>query len=284
MIVYLNGSYLPSHDARISPFDRGFLMADGIYEVTSIMGGKLVDYDAHMMRLERSMKALGLSLPCTVEALLPIHRELIARNEIQEGGVYLQLTRGNPEGRDFLWPDPASVAPTLFLYAFSKPIIKSALAERGARIKTVDDLRWARRDIKTVQLLYPSMVKSQAKAEGYDDVWLTEDGFVTEGSSSNVHLLSDGRLITRPLSTEILHGITRASLLSYTAEASVEIDERPFTVAEAQASAEAFATSSTGLVQPIVEIDGKTIGDGRPGPVTQRLRSIYIEESKKRAI
>lgn len=284
MIVHIDGKFLPADEARVSPFDRGFLMADGVYEVTSVMGGRLVDYDDHMARLGRSMSEMELRLDCGPERLLEIHRELVATNGVGEGGVYLQVTRGAPASRDFLWPDPAKVGPTLFLYAFNKALIDTPAARDGIRVKTVPDLRWHRRDIKTVQLLYSSAAKSQAHAEGFDDVWMTEDGTVTEGSSSNTHILLGGRLVTRPLSAAILPGITRAALLRYAAEAGIEVEERPFSVAEAQAAEEAFGTSSTSLVQPIVAIDGVAIGKGVPGPGTARLREIYIEESRKAAI
>jgi D-alanine transaminase len=284
MIVYLNGAFCEEAEARVSVFDRGFLMADGIYEVTSVMQGRLVDYSAHMARLDRSVTEMQMHLPVFVDELLSIHRDLIARNGILEGGVYLQLTRGAPTGRDFLWPDPEEVAPTLFMYAFSKPLIDTAASRRGAKVKSVPDLRWHRRDIKTVQLLYSSQAKSLAHAEGYDDVWMVENGCVTEGSSSNAHIIKGGKIITRPLSNDILHGITRAALLSYAAEAGIVVEERPFTIDEAQQADEAFATSSTGLVQAVVAIDGVPIGLGEPGPRTRRLRQIYIEESLKRAI
>ncbi|MGV0817745.1 D-amino-acid transaminase [Martelella sp. AMO21009] len=284
MIVYLNGDWCEEAEARISPFDRGFLMADGIYEVTSVMEGRLVDYPAHMARLDRSVREMHMTLPVAADALLSIHRALLSKNGISEGGVYLQLTRGAPAGRDFLWPTSEAVEPTLFVYAFSKPLIDTAVAKRGVRVKSVPDLRWARRDIKTIQLLYPSEAKSLAHAQGYDDVWMVEDGYVTEGSSSNAHIISNGRVITRPLSNDILHGITRAALLKYAAEAGIGVEERAFTIEEAQAAEEAFATSSTGLVQPVVAIDGVPVASGAPGERTQRLREIYVEESLKRAI
>lgn len=284
MIVYLDGKFLPLDDARISPMDRGFLMADGVYEVTSIIDGKLVDFDAHARRLERSLSELQMQLPCSPKDLLAIHRTLIARNNVTEGGVYLQMTRGARRERDFLWPDPVEVAPTLFLFAFQKALVDTPIAHRGSKVKTVPDLRWGRRDIKTIQLLYSSQAKSLANADGFDDVWMTENGTVTEGSSSNAHIVVDGKIVTRPLSNDILHGVVRASLLRYAVEKGIAIEERTFSVAEAQAASEAFATSSTNLVQPVIEIDGITIGTGIPGPVALRLRQIYLEESVKRGI
>ncbi len=283
MIVYLDGKILPLDEARISPLDRGFLMADGVYEVTSIIDGKLIDFDAHIARLERSLSELRIQLPCATADLLQIHRTLIERNNVSEGGVYLQVTRGAGMERDFLWPDPADVTPTLFLFAFQKTLVDSPSAHKGSKVKTVPDMRWKRCDIKAVQLLYSSQAKSLAYADGFDDVWMTKDGAVTEGSSSNAHIVIDGKIVTRPLSNDILHGIVRASLLRYAAEKGIAIEERAFSVAEAQAASEAFATSSTSLVQSVIEIDGVAIGTGLPGPVAQRLRQIYLEESLKRA-
>lgn len=284
MIVYLNREYVSLEEARISPLDRGFLMADGVYEVTSVIGGKLIDFDAHMARLENSLSELRLQLGCPRDDLLSIHRRLIERNGVTEGGVYLQVSRGAGLERDFLWPDPAEVTPTVFLFAFQKTLVESPLALKGSKVKSVPDLRWKRRDIKTVQLLYSSQAKTLAHADGFDDVWMTENGLVTEGSSSNAHIVVKGSIITRPLSNDILHGIVRASLLRYAADEAFTIEERAFSVAEAQAANEAFATSSTSLVQPVVEIDGVSIGNGKVGPVAQRLRQIYLEESLKRAV
>lgn len=284
MIVYLDGDFLPLGEARISPMDRGFLMADGIYEVTSVLNAKLIDFDAHIARLRQSLAALDIAPMHDADAWLAIHRILIERSGVTEGGVYLQITRGAGPGRDFLWPDPAKTCPTVFLFAFQKPLVDTALARRGSRVTTVPDMRWKRRDIKTVQLLYSSQAKSLASAEGFDDVWMTEDGAVTEGSSSNVHIVLNGKVVTRPLTSDILHGITRAALLRYAVEHDIEIEERPFSVAEVKAASEAFATSATGLVQPVIEIDEVRIGTGKPGPIAKRLREIYIEESLKRAI
>ena len=284
-IVYLNGDYLPEDQARVSIFDRGFLMADGVYEVTSVLDGRLVDFDGHMRRLERSLGELDMTMPLTADELLAIHRELVAQNDVQEGGVYLQITRGAPGDRDFVFPDPETTPQTVVLFTQSKPgLADSPQAETGIRVISIPDIRWHRRDIKTVQLLYPSMGKMMAKAAGCDDAWLVEDGHVTEGTSNNAYIVKDGRIITRDLGTDILHGITRAAVLRLAREAQIEVEERPFTIAEAQAADEAFITSASTFVTPVVEIDGATVGDGRPGPVARRLREIYLEESRKAAI
>ncbi len=284
-IVYLNGEYLPEAEARVSIFDRGFLMADGVYEVTSVLDGKLVDFDGHAKRLQRSLGELDMASPVTMDELLEIHRELLRRNDVVEGMVYLQITRGAPADRDFVFPDPEQTPSTIVLFTQNKPgLADNPAAKKGIKVISIDDLRWHRRDIKTVQLLYPSMGKMMAKAAGCDDAWLVEDGHVTEGTSNNAYIVKGGRIITRDLSTDILHGITRAAVLRFAREAQMEVEERPFTIEEAQQADEAFITSASTFVMPVVEIDGATIGAGTPGPVATRLREIYLEESRKAAI
>jgi len=283
--VYLNGEYLPETEAKVSIFDRGFLMADGVYEVTSVLDGKLVDFDGHAVRLERSLNELGMRNPVTKDELLEIHRELVRINEVVDGGVYLQITRGAPSDRDFVFPNPDDTPCTVVLFTQSKRgITESAASKTGIKVISIDDLRWHRRDIKTVQLLYPSMGKMKAKAAGCDDAWLVEDGYVTEGTSNNAYIVKDGKIITRGLSNDILHGITRAAVLRFAAEAQMEVVERNFTIEEAKDADEAFITSATMFVNAVIEIDGHKIGDGTPGPVAGRLREIYLEESRKAAI
>ena len=282
--VYVNGSYLPEADATVSIFDRGFLMADAVYEVTSVLDGKLIDFAGHCARLHRSLSELGMPSPCTDDALLAIHRELVARNGLVDGMIYLQVTRGNPGDRDFAFPD-ASVPPTLVLFTQSKPgLADSPQAKVGMKVIGIDDIRWGRRDIKTVQLLYPSMGKMMAKKAGADDAWMVEDGFVTEGTSNNAYIVTGGRIVTRNLGHEILHGITRAAVLRFAREAQMEVEERPFTLDEAKAADEAFITSASAFVMPVVQIDGVALGGGRPGPVAARLREIYLDEMRKAAI
>ncbi len=282
--VYVNGEYLPENEARVSIFDRGFLMADGVYEVTSVLGGKLIDFEGHNVRLNRSLTELGMKRPAAYDDLLEIHRELVTRNDINEGLIYLQVTRGNPGDRDFHYP-PEETEPTLVLFTQDKlNMIDSAVAKRGARIISVPDMRWGRRDIKTVQLLYPSMAKMMAQAAGVDDAWLVEDDHVTEGTSNNAYIVKNGRIITRALSHDILHGITRAAVLRFAREAQMEVEERSFTLNEAKDADEAFYTSASAFVTAVVEIDGAKLGSGAPGPVATRLREIYIEESLKHAI
>lgn len=282
--VYVNGEYVPENEAKISVFDRGFLMADGVYEVTSVLEGKLVDFDGHAKRLERSLKELDMAAPVTTDELLAIHRELIARNDLTEGGIYLQITRGAPADRDFAFPDPAETPSSIVLFTQQKNLANAPAAETGIKVISIEDIRWGRRDIKTVQLLYPSMGKMMAKKAGADDAWMVEDGQVTEGTSNNAYIVKGGKIITRQLSNDILHGITRAAVLRLAKEAQMEVEERGFTIEEAQDADEAFVTSATTFVQPVVQIDDATVGTGRPGPIAKRLREIYIDESLKKAI
>lgn len=280
-IVYVNGDYLPEDEAKVSIFDRGFLMADAVYEVTSVIGGKLIDFDGHFTRLGRSLGELDMPSPMARDDLLAIHRELLARNDLVDGLVYMQVSRGVAD-RDFVWS--ADLVPSLVLFTQSKKLADSPAAKKGLRIITIPDQRWTRRDIKTVQLLYPSMGKMAAKKAGVDDAWMVEDGAITEGTSNNAYIVKGGRIITRHLGNEILAGITRAAVLRFAREAQMEVEERAFSPAEAQAADEAFVTSATTFVTPVVEIDGHTLGDGTPGPVARRLREIYLEESLKAAI
>jgi D-alanine transaminase len=284
-IVYVNGDWLPEGEAKVSVFDRGFLMADGVYEVTSVLDGRLVDFAGHAARLDRSLSELDIAAPPEADDLLALHREIVERNGLGDGLVYLQVTRGNPGDRDFAFPDPATTRPSVVMFTQAKAgLVDAPLARTGARVISVPDLRWGRRDIKTVQLLYPSMAKMIAARAGVDDAWLVEDGHVTEGTSNNTYIVKGNRIITRPLSNEILHGITRAALLRLAAEAQLEVVERAYTIAEAQQADEAFFTSASAFVMPVVEIDGVSLGDGTPGRVARRMRELYIDEARRSAI
>ncbi|MDM9620475.1 D-amino acid aminotransferase [Rhizobium sp. AC44/96] len=283
-IVYLNGEYLPEDEAKISIFDRGFVFADAVYEVTSVVDGKLLDFGGHVARLERSLAELGIRHPLSFDALLAIHRELVARNDLNEGVVYLQISRGNPGDRDFAFPSD-EVEPTVVLFTQSVPtLVNAPKAKTGIKVISIPDIRWGRRDIKTVQLLYPSMAKMMAKTAGADDGWFVQDGYVTEGTANNAYIVKGRKIITRALSNDILHGITRASLLRYAKEAQMEVIERNFTVEEAQSADEAFITGASTFVMPVVEIDGATIGTGAPGQIATRLREIYLDEARKTAV
>ena len=280
-IVYVNGKYLPEDEASISIFDRGFLMADAVYEVTSVLDGKLLEFEGHLKRLKRSLSELDMPEPSVLNDLLEIHRKLVNDNQVEQGGVYLQVTRGVAD-RDFVYPK--DVEPTLVVFTQSKDILGSPLVNSGMKVISIDDLRWGRRDIKTVQLLYPSMGKMVAKAADCDDAWMVEDGYVTEGTSNNAYIVVGNKIITRELSNDILHGITRASVLRYAKEAQMIVEERSFSIDEVKSADEAFITSASTFVMPVVEFDGVLIGAGKPGNVSKRLREIYIEESRNRAI
>ena len=281
--VYLNGAYVAENEAQISIFDRGFLFADAVYEVTTVVNGKLIGFDGHIERLQRSLNELKIEHTVDREEMLQIHRELVRLNEIDQGMIYLQISRGNPGDRDFAFP-PKDTPITTVLFTQSKQVVGTSIEENGLKVVSVDDLRWGRRDIKTVQLLYPSLAKMEAKARGADDAWLIQDGFVTEGTSNNAYIVKDGTIITRDLSNDILHGITRKSVLECAKLLQMDVVERPFTLDEAYAADEAFATSASGFTNPIVEIDGNAIGAGKPGPVADKLRQVYIEENLKAAL
>ncbi|MER2267288.1 D-amino-acid transaminase [Methylobacterium oxalidis] len=273
--VYLDGRFVPFAEARVPIMDRGFLFADGIYEVSAVIEGRLVDNAAHLARLDRSLAEIGIRNPHSSEEWTRLQTELVASNGVREGLVYMQVTRGVAE-RDFAFP-AADTPPTVVMFTQEKAIRANPLAERGARIVTVEDLRWKRRDIKSVALLAQVLAKQAAASAGVAEAWMVEDGAVTEGSSSTAFIVTgDNRLITRPLSTAILPGITRQAVLRLCAEADLRIEERPFAVEEALAAAEAFYTSASAFVMPVVAIDGHPIGDGRPGPHTRRLRELYM--------
>ncbi|WP_062212436.1 D-amino-acid transaminase [Aureimonas sp. AU12] len=274
--VYLNGDWLLETEAKVSIFDRGFLFADAIYEVTAVIGGRLIDYPGHGARLRRSLDELAIPCPLSEEALLAAHREIVRRNGLDEGLIYLQISRGTAD-RDFAYPKEAE--PTLVMFTQAKPVLDNPRTATGITVATLPDWRWERRDIKTVQLLYPSMAKMEAMQRGADDAWLVEDGYVTEGSAASAHIVThEGVLVTRPLSHAILHGITRANILDLARADAIAVDERPFTVEEAKGAAEAFITSATNFAMPVVSIDGTPIGTGRPGPIAARLRTLYIED------
>ena len=278
-IAWLNGTFVPLDEARISPLDRGFLFADGIYEVTAVIDGRLVDSAAHLARLERSARALDLTLPLKIAEIEEVEHELIVRNALDQGTIYLQLTRGAEE-RDFL--PSTRLTPTLFLFVQARNVVDSPAAETGVAVVTMDDIRWGRRDIKSVMLLAQVLAKRAAAAQGAQEAWLVgDDGLVTEGASSTALIVTqDGTLVTRPNSRTILPGCTRAAVQALAERDGVRIEERAFTVVEALAAREAMLTSASTFVLPIVRIDGQMVGDGRPGPIARRLRQLYIEAAR----
>jgi D-alanine transaminase len=280
--VYVNGLYVPEDEAKISVFDRAFLFGDAVYEVTAVLGGRLVDFAAHLERLDRSLREIALSAPLTEKALLALHVELVRRNALDEGIVYLEITRGAAE-RDFAYPDAA--VPNVVAFTQSRPLIVTPYAETGVKVITIPELRWKRRDIKSTSMLAQAMGKQDAKLKGAYEAWMVEDGLVTEGTSSSAFILDDKRVIrTQPLGRQILPGVTRRAVLRLAALEGVNLEERPFSVAEALSAREAFMTAASAFVLPIVEIDGVAIGDGRPGPVAHRFRDLYIEEARNSSV
>jgi D-alanine transaminase len=276
-IAYVNGSFVPLTDAKVSILDRGFLFADGIYEVAAVLDGKLVDNASHLARLKRSVGEISLALPETLERIQEIQKELIARNHLVNGMVYLEVTRGADQGRDFAFPK-GDVKSTLIMFVTVKDIVNAESAKTGIAVITVPDLRWTRRDIKSVALLAQVLAKQAAAEAGAGEAWMIEDGKVTEGGSSSAFILTqDDVLVTRQNGSEILPGCTRKAVVALAEERQLRVEERPFSVEEALAAKEAFITSATLFVQPVISIDGKTVAGGKPGPMTTRLREIYVD-------
>ncbi len=275
--VYVNGEWVAEENAKVSVFDRGYLFADAIYEVTAVANGRLIDFTGHAARLARSLEALGIKPPVTNDVLKSLHFEIIRRNELTNGLIYLQISRG-AEDRDFLYS--ASLEPTIVMFTQARNVLANPRWETGISVATVPEGRWSNRQIKTVQLLYSSMAKMEVQRKGADDALFVEDGFITEGTSNNFHIVtSDGTLITRALSNALLHGITRGSILDIADKAGIPTEQRSFTPDEAKSAAEAFITSAGVFVMPVIAIDGQNIGDGKPGPISQKLRSLYIQHS-----
>lgn len=279
--VYVNGHFVPEDEASVSIFDRGFLFGDAVYEVSAVINGKLLDNEAHMARLDRSLGQLDIPAPVPYTEIAELQRQLVDKNNLKEGLVYLQISRG-PAERDFNYP--ADPKPSLVMFTQVKNLSQNPKAETGIRIITCPDIRWQRRDIKTVNLLPASMTKQLATQAGADDAWMVEDGVITEGTSNNAFIIREPNiLITRHLGNEILHGCTRRAVLALAKQEGLEIEERPFTVDEALAAAEAFSTSASNFVMPVVEINGQAIGSGKPGPYTQTLRELYIKTALETA-
>ena len=277
--VWVNGVFLAAEEARISPFDRGFLFADSVYEVTAVVGGRLLDMERHLNRLERSLRELSFDVFPDRAELEAMHRRLVADNGIDEGLVYLQVSRGAYGARDFVPPKGDATRLTMFAFAEPKKLVDTAGTRDGVGALLVEDIRWGRRDIKTTQLLAPALAKTAAKAAGAGEAWLVgPDGFVTEGASSNAWIVTkDGEIITRQLSHDILPGVTRNAVMDQAGLAQVRITERAFTPEEARNAAEAFITGASTFVTPVVRMDGAPVGDGKPGPVTRKLQRLYFE-------
>lgn len=282
-IAYVNGAYVPQSQAVVSIEDRGYQFADAVYEVWSVFDGRLADMDGHLSRLERSLRELRIDLPMSRDSLLVILGEIVRRNRIREGMVYLQISRGVAP-RDHVFPD--NVRPSVVVTA--KPVDRAAAAQKaltGIRAMSAPDIRWGRCDIKTVGLLPNVLAKQAAKEQGASEViFVDRDGYVTEGGSTNVYMVGDDGIIrTRDLTANILAGVTRLTLLGLIAENGMEIRQEAFTLEQAKAASEVFITAATSLVMPVVAIDGHIIGDGKPGPVTSGLRDCYIDTARRTA-
>jgi D-alanine transaminase len=281
-IAYLNGLFLPLADASVPVLDRGFLFAEAVYEVTAVIERRLVDSASHLARLERSAAAIGVPLPLSLPQIKAVQKELVKRNGLEEGLIYLQLTGGADAGRDFLAGD--DVRPTLLMFAQTKAFLDSPAARNGISVVTTADLRWARRDIKSVGLLAQAMAKRIAADAGAQEAWMVEDGFITEGASSTAFLVTGEGIVTRPYSQSVLAGCTGAALTALAQESGISVMHRPFTVDEALSAREAFITSASTLCQAVVSIDGHQIGNGAPGPVATRLRQLYIDFAMRTAV
>lgn len=273
-IVFLNGDFVAAENAKVSIFDRGYLFGDGIYEVVPVINGKVIDKEPFFERFDSSLRKIALNAPFCKQEIITILDTLIAKNEIIEGGIYMQVTRGVAP-REFYFPQNT---PTTFMaFTFKKEIIHSTLAQKGVDVVSVEDIRWKRRDIKSISLLGQVLAKEEVHQKGAFEGWMIEDGYITEGTSSSAYIIKDGTIITRPLSNAILPGIRRKVLLRLTQESGIRVVERPFTLEEALDADEAFMSSATVFVLPIVTIDGKTIGNGTPGKLTQQLRNLYVQ-------
>ena len=280
-IAYVNGLYTPKRDAAVSIEDRGYLFADAVYEVWSIFDGRLADLDGHLNRLERSLRELQINMPMPRQSLLVVLNEVVRRNHIREGMVYLQVSRGVAP-RDHVFPGD-DVKPAVVITA--KPVDREAAArkaEAGVKAITVPDIRWGRCDIKTVGLLPNVLAKQQAKEQGAAEViFVDRDGFVTEGGSTNVYIVGDDNLIrTRPLTANILPGVTRLNLFKIIEREGFQIKEEAFTVEQLKAAREVFVTAATSLVLPVVTVDGTQIGNGAPGLIASSLRELYIDNAR----
>lgn len=277
--VYVNGEYLPESEAKISVFDRGFLFSDGVYEVSSVVRGKLLDNGRHLERLARSLKELSMKAPASNDEIVAIQEEVISRNNLDEGMLYLQITRGAAD-RTFL--QPKDIAPTLVMFTQELCILDCPDTEIGISVKTIPDIRWKRRDIKTVSLLAQSMAKQAAVDAGANDAWMVEDGYVTEGSSNNAYIVTDDNtIVTRNISNSILSGITRRAVLKLARQHNMKIEERPFTPEEAENALEAFSTAASHPVMPVVKINGRILSNGTPGPIATSMVKLYREMALK---
>ena len=285
-IVFINDVYLEENNAKISIFDRGLLFSDSVYEVTAVIDNKLIDFPAHVLRLKRSLNELKIKNTFDKKYLLEIHKNLLKKNPFsnKEGLIYMQVTRGSTE-RDFLINN-SNIEPNIFAFTQEKILTETIYKDNGLKIITIEDLRWQRKDIKTTQLLFASLAKTEAHEKGADDAWLIdEDKYINEGTSNNAYIIdNDNNIITRNLSNKLLPGITRQTILEVAKKLKLTVNERPFTIDEAISANEAFISSASTLIAPVVKINNTIIGNGKIGPITGILRETYIKISKNQSI
>ena len=280
--VYINGEFKKEDEAKVSVFDRGLLFSDSLYEVTTVIDGKLIDFNNHMKRLDRSMTEIKFKKLLNHEDILVFHRKLIELNNLKEGMIYLQVTRGVAD-RSFDMPKN-EIKPTVLAFTQEKKIIDSESAKNGIKVMTLDDMRWKRCDIKTTQLLYASMAKTEATEKGFDDAWMLREGYVTEGSSSNAWIIKGKTIMTRQSDNLILSGITRDAIFKCAKDLGYEVVTKNITLPDAQSAHEAFITSATACVMPVVKINASQIGDGKPGKFVTALREEYIKQALESSI
>ena len=280
--VYINGEFKKEDEAKVSVFDRGLLFSDSLYEVTTVINGKLIDFNNHMKRLDRSMTELKFKKLLNHLDILIFHRKLIELNNLKEGMIYLQVTRGVAD-RSFDMPKD-KIEPTVLAFTQEKKIIDSESAKNGIKVMTLDDMRWKRCDIKTTQLLYASMAKTEATEKGFDDAWMLREGYITEGSSSNAWIIKGKIIMTRQSDNLILSGITRDAIFKCAKDLGYEVVTKNITLPDAQSASEAFITSATACVMPVVKINASQIGDGKPGKFVTALREEYIKQALESSI
>lgn len=277
-IAYVNGAYEKIENAKVSIMDRGLLFADGVYEVAGVFDGVIIDNESHIMRLQRSLNEIKLTLPIELDELLIVQKKLIEINKLKEGTLYFHVTRGISQTRDFEFPEDQS--PSLIMFVHHKQIMDLPIDRLNAKVMTLPDLRWKRRDIKSIALLPQVLAKQVAHENNCNEVWMYEDGYITEGGSSNAFIIKDNKLISRKNNEKILSGTTRQAVLKLLELEGLSFDERPFTIEEAYDADEAFYTSASVFVMPVISIDDRVINDGIPGYLTLKLRNLYENFAK----
>jgi D-alanine transaminase len=277
-IAYVNGAYEKIENAKVSIMDRGLLFADGVYEVAGVFDGVIIDNESHIMRLQRSLNEIKLTLPIELDELLIVQKKLIEINKLKEGTLYFHVTRGISQTRDFEFPEDQS--PSLIMFVHHKQIMDLPIDRLNAKVMTLPDLRWKRRDIKSIALLPQVLAKQVAHENNCNEVWMYEDGYITEGGSSNAFIIKDNKLISRKNNEKILSGTTRQAVLKLLELEGLSFDERPFTIEEAYDADEAFYTSASVFVMPVISIDDRLVRDGKPGNLTLKLRNLYENFAK----